>query len=82
MDCVRWCSGVGDYKFLGFTDVKLKVVVSAPLCEVGNRVLVCRDGVIVIEKCKYSSVIRVFEVCGDGCGTDAVISVEGEEEGA
>lgn len=34
------CSVVADYKFFGFTYVKLEVV-SAPVCEVGDGVLVC-----------------------------------------
>lgn len=56
------CSGVADYKLLGFTYVKVKIVVCVPLCQVRDEVFIFIVSVIVIEECKYGCVIRIFEV--------------------
>lgn len=35
------CSGVDNDKFFGFTGIELEVVIGAPVCEMGDGVLVC-----------------------------------------
>lgn len=42
------------------------VVVCASVCEVEDGLLVCSNGVSLIEECKYGSDVRVFEVYGSG----------------
>lgn len=62
VDCMMW-TGVCDDHFFCLGNIYLKIVLCAPLCEVGYGVLVGCNRVIIIEECKYGCVIRV---CGDG----------------
>lgn len=55
---------------------RLAVVVYAPLCEVGNCVVICNDGVVVIEESQDCSAIQIFVVCCHGWRADAVICVK------
>ncbi len=71
MDYVFW-TRIGDNHFCCFCDVQLEIVVYTPMCEVRYGVLVVRNWVIVIEKCKHSCIV----------GAGAVVSVKRVQEGA
>ena len=73
--CAVYAGSVKE-QFFCFHYIQLQVIV------LGDGVLVAQNRVIVIKEFKYGSVIRVLEVCSDGCEADTVIGVEGIQEGA
>ncbi|XP_030622916.1 fibronectin-like [Chanos chanos] len=62
----RAVCGSVNHQFFRLSYIYLQVIVRAPLCEVGDGVLIGRNRVIVNKENEYYSVIRVSEVCSDG----------------